>query len=160
MLIRPASGADAEAIWNIFHEVVASGDTYAFDPDTPREEALAYWLAGGTHAFVAVEEDDILGTYLLKANQPGLGSHVANVGYMVAGRARGKGVGSAMCVHSIGEAKRLGFSAMQFNCVVSTNTAAIALWEKHGFRIVGTVPGAFRHRMLGEVDAHVMHRFL
>ena len=99
-------------------------------------------------------------TYILKQNQPGLGSHVANASYMVASSGRGRGIGSLMCAHSLDQARRLGFTAMQFNMVVSTNEAAIALWKKHGFRIVGTLPKVFRHAKLGEVDAFVMHRFL
>jgi len=101
-----------------------------------------------------------VGTYLLKPNQPGQGSHVANCGYMVARAASGRGIGEAMCRHSLEEARRLGFRAMQFNFVVSTNTRAVALWKKCGFSVVGTVPQAFRHPTLGLVDAHVMHRLL
>ena len=107
-----------------------------------------------------VVDDQIVGTYILKPNQPGLGSHVANAGYMVGIDGRGKGVGRVMCEHSLEEARRMGFHAMQFNMVVSTNESAVALWKKFGFSIVGTLPQAYRHRELGLVDAYVMHRFL
>ncbi|MDB6080225.1 MAG: GCN5-related N-acetyltransferase [Akkermansiaceae bacterium] len=160
MDIIPADQSHAESIWRIFSAVVANGDTYVFDPAIGREDALAYWLAAGTHAFVAVDAGEVLGTYILKANQPGLGSHVANAGYMVSGAARGRGVGSAMCEHSLAMARDLGFAAMQFNIVVSTNGVAVKLWQKHGFQIVGTLPKVFRHQTLGLVDAFVMHRFL
>jgi ribosomal protein S18 acetylase RimI-like enzyme len=96
----------------------------------------------------------------MKANQPGQGSHVANCGYMVDRLASGQGVGEALCRHSLEEAKRLGFTAMQFNFVVSTNTRAVALWQRCGFAIVGTVPRAFRHPALGLIDAHIMYRSL
>ena len=158
--IRKAVEADFEAIWPIFHQVVQQGDSYTFDPETTREQAYLIWMAGDLITFVASVNDEIVGTYILKANQPGLGSHVANAGYMVGTSGRGKGVGRAMCEHSLEEARKLGFRAMQFNMVVSTNESAVALWEKFGFSIVGTLPQAFRHRELGLVDAYVMHRFL
>jgi ribosomal protein S18 acetylase RimI-like enzyme len=117
-------------------------------------------MAAGVRAYVAAMDGRIVGTYILKANQPGLGSHVANAGYMVKRDAQGLGVGRAMCEHSLDEARRQGFLAMQFNMVVSTNEGAVALWKKLGFTIVGTLPKAFRHKKLGLVDAFIMHRFL
>jgi L-amino acid N-acyltransferase YncA len=158
--IRPATDADHEAIWNVFREVVAVGDTYAFDPGMSREEALAYWFGAGTHTFVAENDRRVVGTYILKANQAGLGAHVANAAYMVAKDARGLGVGRKMAEHSLTEARRLGFRAMQFNFVVSTNASAIHLWQQLGFKIVGTLPGAFRHPRAGYVDVYVMFRSL
>ena len=156
--IIPATEAHAEALWQIFHEVIAAGDAYVFEADTTREAFLAYWFAA--HAYVALEGDQVLGSYIVKANQPGRGSHVANASYMVAAAARGKGIGGLMCEHSLHQAKSLGFRAMQFNIVVSTNAAAVALWKKHGFAIAGTLPGSFRHETSGYVDAHVMFRDL
>jgi L-amino acid N-acyltransferase YncA len=158
--IIPATDAHRDGIWQIFQEVVAAGDTYVFDPKTTRDQALSYWLSPQAHTFVAVDGNQVCGTYIIKENQPGLGSHVANASYMVASSARGRGIGSLLCVHSLDQARQLGFTAMQFNIVVSTNESAIALWKKHGFRIVGTLPKVFRHARLGEVDAFVMHRFL
>jgi L-amino acid N-acyltransferase YncA len=158
--IVPATHAHADEIWQIFHEVIAAGDTYVFDPKTPRDQALSYWLAPEAHTFVALDGTQVCGTYILKQNQPDLGSHVANASYMVPASGRGRGIGSLMCAHSLEQARRLGFTAMQFNLVVSTNETAVSLWKKHGFRIVGTLPKVFRHAKLGEVDAFVMHRFL
>jgi len=156
--ITPATEEHTEAVWQIFREVIAAGDAYVFEADTTREAFFAYWFAA--HAYVAIEGEQVLGSYIVKANQPGRGSHVANASYMVAAAARGKGIGGLMCEHSLREAKALGFRAMQFNIVVSTNLAAVALWKKHGFTIVGTLPGAFRHETLGYVDALVMFRDL
>ena len=158
--IIPATDDHSDEIWQIFHEVVATGDTYVFDPTTTRDQALSYWLSLEAHTFVALDGSEVCGTYILKQNQPGLGSHVANASYMVAASGRGRGIGSLMCAHSLDQARRLGFTAMQFNMVVSTNEAAISLWKKHGFRIVGTLPKVFRHAKIGEVDAFIMHRFL
>jgi L-amino acid N-acyltransferase YncA len=158
--IRPAAQADRDAIWNIFHDIVATGDTYAFDPGMSREEALAYWFGARTHTYVAENDGRIVGTYNLKPNQAGPAAHVANAAFMVAPNAQGQGIGRAMAEHCLGEARRLGFRAMQFNFVVSTNTSAIHLWQQLGFEIVGTLPGAFRHPKAGYVDVYVMFRSL
>jgi L-amino acid N-acyltransferase YncA len=161
MLIRGAAEADVDAIWSIFHAVVAPGDTYAFDPQVPREEALAYWFRPDTHTYVAESDDArIVGTYILRPNQPALGSHVANAAFMVSPLARGSGVGRQMGEHCIAEARRLGFRAMQFNFVVSTNETAVRLWQTLGFEIIGTLPGAFQHSRLGFVDSYVMFKSL
>jgi L-amino acid N-acyltransferase YncA len=158
MKIRPATDADRDAIWNIFHEVVAAGDTYALDPNISREDALAYWLAPGTHTYVAEQPAiGVAGTYILRPNQSGGGSHVANAGFMVSASARGQALGRAMAEHCLSEARRLGFRAMQFNYVISTNTAAIRLWHELGFKTVGTLPDAFRHSEKGYVDVYVMY---
>ena len=158
--IIPAEESHAEAVWQIFREVIAAGDAYVFETDTSREAFQAYWFGPGVHPYVAVEDGLVLGSYIVKANLPGRASHIANASYMVSSAARGKGIGGLMCEHSLTEAKSLGFRAMQFNIVVATNTAAVKLWQRHGFQIIGTVPGAFRHETLGYVDAHVMFRTL
>jgi L-amino acid N-acyltransferase YncA len=160
MKIRPALNADHDAIWNIFHEIIAAGDTYAFDPQMPREEALAYWFRADTHTYIAERNGGVVGTYILRPNQSGPGSHVANAAFMVAPDAEGAGVGRRMAEHCLSEARRMGFRAMQFNFVVSTNNRAIPLWDQLGFKIVGTLPGAFRHPKKGYVDVYVMYRSL
>ena len=160
MEIRRAELSDWDAIWEIWHAVVAEGTTYVYAPETGKEEAFALWMKPPAVTYVAVEGTQVVGTYLIKPNQPGLGSHVANAGFMVAAGQSGKGIGRAMGLHALEEARRAGFQAMQFNYVVSTNTRAVALWQSLGFAIVGTVPQAFRHPTLGMVDVFVMHRFL
>ena len=160
MKLRVATVSDGDAIWDIFHSVIASGDTYVFDPQMSREEALDYWFRPDAHTYVAETDGQIVGTYILKPNQPALGSHVANAAFMVAPTARGLSIGRRMGEHCLAEARRLGFRAMQFNFVVSTNEAAVRLWQQLGFRIVGTLPGVYRHCQLGFVDAYVMFREL
>jgi len=160
MQIRPATKSDHDAIWEIFHAVVTPGDTYVFDPHISREDALAYWFGPNTRTYVAESSGRIVGTYILKPNQPALGSHVANAAFMVSPTARGLGAGQTMGGHCLAEARQHGFLAMQFNFVVSTNETAIRLWKKLGFTIIGTLPGAFRHATLGFVDAHIMFRKL
>jgi ribosomal protein S18 acetylase RimI-like enzyme len=160
MKIRAASEADRDAVWNIFQEIVAAGDTYAFDPKMSREEALAYWFRADTHTYVAEKDGRVVGTYILRPNQLGPGSHVANAALMVASDAQRSGVGRRMVEHCLDEARRMGFRVMQFNFVVSTNAPAIHLWEQLGFKIVGTLPGAFHHPEKGYVDVYVMYRSL
>ena len=154
--IRPATDSDRDAIWNVFHEVVAAGDTYPIDPDMSRENAFAYWFQASARAFVAEQDRQIIGIYTLHANQSGSGAHVANAAFMVPSVARGRGIGRAMGEHCLKEARRLGFRAMQFNFVVSSNESAVKLWQKLGMKIVGTLPGAFRHPEKGYVDVYVM----
>jgi L-amino acid N-acyltransferase YncA len=158
--IHLATDSDRDAIWDIFHEVVATGDTYVFDPNTSREEALAYWFRDDTHTYVAEQNGKVVGSYVLRPNRPGLGAHVSNASFIVAKSARGLGVGRGMGEHCLSEARRLGFRAMQFNFVVSTNESAVHLWQELGFKIVGTLPGAFRHSQKGYVDVYVMFRSL
>ncbi len=168
MEIRAATRADRDAIWKIFHEIVAAGDTYALDPKMSREDALAYWFRVDTQTYVAEKGGTVVGTYILRPNQLGPGSHVANAAFMVASNVQSSGVGRAMAEHwgramaehCLAEARRMGFRAMQFNFVISTNTPAIHLWKQLGFKIVGTLPGAFRHLERGYVDVYVMFRSL
>ncbi|PWT86583.1 MAG: GNAT family N-acetyltransferase [Acidobacteria bacterium] len=160
MKIRAATDADGDAIWKIFHETVAAGDTYALDPNLSRKEALQYWCGKSTRTYVAEDGGHVVGTYILRPNQSGGGSHVANAAFMVAHDAQGQGIGRAMGEHCLSEARKLGFRAMQFNFVVSTNEAAVRLWQKLGFKIIGTLPGAFHHPERGYVDVCVMYRSL
>jgi L-amino acid N-acyltransferase YncA len=159
-MIRSANRADAPALWRIFRAVVAPGDTYSFTDETTETDAIAYFLAPGITSFVAEEDGRVIGMYKLIPNRIGRGSHVANASFMVDPNAQGRGAGRALGEHCLDEARRQGYDAMQFNFVVSTNTAGVHLWKKLGFEIVGTLPKAFRHATLGDVDAYVMHRFL
>jgi ribosomal protein S18 acetylase RimI-like enzyme len=158
--IRAATADDDDAIWRVLEPTFRAGETYPLPQDVSRADALAYWRAGGQAVFVAEDAGKIAGTYYLRANNKGGGAHVANCGYVVAQDAMGRGVAAAMCVHSLDEARRLGFAAMQFNFVISSNTRALALWQRCGFAVVGRLPGAFRHPRLGAVDALVMFRAL
>jgi len=158
--IRPATQSDADSIWSILEPVFRAGDTYTLPRNLSRDEALAYWFAAGNQVFVAEDggegEGQVVGTYYLRANQRGGGSHVCNCGYMTAAHATGRGIARTMCLHSKEEAKRSGFKAMQFNFVVSTNDRAVKLWQSLDFQIVGTLPQAFEHPSRGLVDAFVM----
>lgn len=160
-VIRQASMADWPQLWPILQTTFASGDTYPFLPDSPEDEILQAWMKAPRATYVAESADGtILGTYYIKPNQVGLGAHVSNCGYVVSPKARHRGVATALCEHSQQEAVRMGFRAMQFNLVVSTNERAVRLWQHLGFETVGRLPGAFNHLQLGEVDAYVLYKRL
>ena len=160
LAIRKAVPGDHDQIWEIIKEVISKGDTYAFDPDSSKETMLDYWCGDDRHTYVTTDNGEIQGTFVIKDNQPGLGSHIANAGYMVTEKAAGKGIGKAMGEFSLEEAKRLGYTAMQFNIVVKSNTRAIQLWQKLGFMIIGEIPDAFKHKQNGFTNAYIMYRKL
>jgi ribosomal protein S18 acetylase RimI-like enzyme len=160
MEIREMTAEDFEAFWPAFKTILTAQETYAFDPGMAKEEAYALWCGSTLSSYAAVKQGEVLGTYYIKPNASGPGSHICNCGYMVSPQARGNGIGRRLCLHSQEIGKKLGFAGMQFNSVVSTNTSAIELWKKLGYRILGTVPGAYRHGKLGFVDTYIMFKEL
>lgn len=162
MLIRTATEADWSAIWPFFREIVEAGETYALPTGLSEAEAIDEWFVGGHTVIVAVDEDPgsmgrILGSAHYGPNRPARGSHVSTASFMVAGEAAGRGVGRALGEYVVAAAAADGYRSMQFNAVVETNTAAVALWTSLGFTLVGTVPEAFDHPTEGLVGLHVMH---
>ena len=160
MKIRLARKGDIDKIWEIFSKVIVKGDTYIFTPKTPKIHFQKYWMTDKMKTFVFSKNDNILGTYIIQPNQIGLGNHIANCSYMVHPNHQNKGIGTLLCKHSLHKAKKLKFTAMQFNIVVSTNKNAIHLWQKFGFKIIGTTPKGFRHKTLGYVDTFIMYKSL
>jgi len=158
--VREVGAEDRDAVWAVLEPVIRAGETYTLAPGASRESVLGFWFASGHEVFVAEDDGAVVGTYFLRANHGGGGSHVANCGYVTAMEATGKGVARAMCAHSLEHAKQRGFRAMQFNFVVSSNERAVRLWKSLGFEIVGRLPGAFLHPTAGYTDAYVMYRLL
>jgi len=159
--IREYCASDWPATWPILRDTIRAGDTYAFSPQSTEEEIRKVWVETPAKTFIACDpQGRILGSYFIKANQPGLGAHVCNCGYVVAAAEQGRGIAALMCEHSQAQALAMGFKAMQFNFVVSTNVRAIRLWERLGFSVVGRLPGAFNHQRLGYVDALIMYKQL
>jgi ribosomal protein S18 acetylase RimI-like enzyme len=158
--IRKVIDSDKPAVWRIIEGVIAGGDTYVFPPGTSEQEMIDYWFAPDKHTYIAEDESGVVGTFWIKANQPGLGSHIANAAYMVSSDAMGKGIGRRMAEFSLDEARRLGFTAMQFNFVVKSNTSAVALWQRMGFEVIGEIPDAFDHAVHGMTNAYIMYRKL
>jgi len=156
--IRPATEADWPAIWPVFRDTVAAGETYAYPEDLTSSRARALWLEPPPGLAVVLEEDgELLGTAKMGPNRPGRGDHVGTASFMVAEAARGRGVGRRLAAYVVDWHRQQGYRGIQFNAVVETNTAAVALWQSIGFEIVGTVPGAFRSRAHGHVGLHVMY---
>lgn len=159
--IREFKEDDWPHVWQFMEPVIRVGQTYPYAMDMTSEQAHYMWIDVTECAYVAEDEaGNIIGSYYIKPNQPTLGAHVANCGYLVAQNARGRGVATKMGEHSQAEAVRLGYRAMQFNLVVATNEASVHLWKKLGFDVVGALPGAFNHKDLGYVDAYVMYKVL
>ena len=158
--ISEITKSDFEDFWPVFKEVVVDQETYAFDPEINFETAYDLWCVCPHKVFVIKENGVVLGSYYIKANASGPSSHISNCGYMVSPESRGKGIARKLCLHSQQVAIELGFSAMQFNSVVSTNEIAIKLWQKLGYKIIGTIPNAYKHKKLGYVDSFIMYKQL
>jgi len=157
-MIRLATAEDADGIWALLQEAFRPGDTYAIDPDINRADALALWCDLPAATYVVDQGGAIVGTYYIKTNQQGGGAHVCNCGYIVGVTARGQGLATQMCKASQTQARGLGYTAMQFNFVLTSNTGAVRLWDRLGFATVGRIPAAFDHPAEGLVDALVMHK--
>lgn len=160
MNIRKAIEIDIDQVWEIFSKVIKTGDTYVFNPNTPKKDLKKHWLADYMETYVIEKEGQILGTYIIKPNHIDLGNHIANCSYMVRPSAQGKGIGKKLCEHSLKIARENRYEGIQFNIVVSTNKGAVELWKKYGFEIIGTTPKGFRHFELGLVDTYIMYKDL
>ena len=157
MEIRDARDDDWPGIWAIVTEVLAEGDAYTYDADMTEDQARGKWLPPAPwRTTVAVDGDEVLGAATCGPNQSGPGSHISNANFIVASAARGRGVGTALVEDTLEHARADGYAGMQFNAVTETNPA-VALYQRFGFEIIGTVPGAFRHPSLGPVGLHVMY---
>lgn len=155
-MIRAATDVDWDAIWPFWHDIVEAGETYAYPWGASSEQARGWWF-DGSHVVVLEQGGVVLGTAKMGPNRPGRGAHVGTASFMVDGEARGRGVGRRLAEHCVQWHRDAGFAGIQFNAVVETNTAAVGLWESLGFRIVGTVPGAFDSATRGRVGLHVMY---
>ena len=160
LVIRPVERRDFARLWPIIEAVIRDGTSNALPREMGADAAVEYWFAPATRVFLAEASDEVLGTYHLRANQQGGGNHVANAGFMTAPHARRRGIARAMAAHALETAMALGFTAMQFNFVVSSNERAVRLWRSLGFVIVGTLPDAFRLPDGRLVDVFVMYRKL
>lgn len=159
-VLRPMQEADFKAFWPVFTKILQRRETYSLDPGLPLEQGLRDWLESPDESWVVEQDGKIKAIYYLKANATGPGAHVCNCGYMVSLSARGQGLARMMCEHSQERARELGYKAMQFNSVVSSNRVAVTLWEKLGFRKVGILPRAFKHPEHGYIDSFVMYKWL
>ncbi len=158
MEIRESTEDDWPQVWPIVREVVRAADTYTYDPAMTEDHAREIWISTPpSRTVVAVEDGRVLGTAKMGPNRDGPGAHVSTASFMVDKDVRGKGVGSALCAHVLEWAREQGFAGMQFNAVAESNVAGIRVYERLGFEIVGTVPGAFEHPTRGRIGLHVMY---
>ena len=154
--IRPATDADWEQVWPFWRAIVEAGETYAYPVGATSQQARGWWF-DGSHVVVLEEGGRVLGTAKMGPNRPGRGSHVGTASFMVDPASRGRGVGRRLGEHAVAWHREQGFAGIQFNAVVETNTAAVALWRDLGFEVIGTVPGAYDHATRGRVGLHVMY---
>lgn len=159
-MIRLADPDEFDDIWPLLRDAFRAGETYAVDPLITKEQAFAYWMVQPAATYVFDGAEGVVGTYYIKTNQPGGGSHICNCGYIVSPKAQGQGIAAQMCIASQAQAAKLGYLAMQFNFVLASNTRAVKLWHRLGYQTVGTIPKAFHHPREGYVDALVMHKQL
>ena len=157
LTVRKATSLDRQGLWELIEPILRKGGTYVFSPEKTQSEMMDYWLNSDKQTYVLVEEGRIMATFYLKPNQPDLGNHICNAGFMVSTAIWGKGIGRKLGIYALEEARRQGFRAMQFNFVIKTNERAIKLWESLGFQVIGEVPSAYRHPQLGDVPALIMY---
>jgi ribosomal protein S18 acetylase RimI-like enzyme len=161
-MIRDATPDDWPTIWRFMRGIVATGETFCWDPGTSEHDARAMWLHEPPGRTVVAVDDagTVVGTAETHPNHGGPGAHVANAGFMVDPARAGAGVGRALGRHVVERAAADGYRAMQFNAVAETNVRAVGLWRSLGFTVLATVPGAFRHPVAGDVGLHIMYRRL
>jgi GNAT superfamily N-acetyltransferase len=159
-MIREITLSDFENFWPTFSEIIEAQETYAFVPSMNFKQAYELWCVTPLKTFVFEDHHQITGSYYIKPNGMGPSKHICNCGYMVSTESRGNGIARKLCKHSQQVARELGFKAMQFNSVVSTNEPAISLWKKLAYNIVGTIPNAYLHKQLGYVDTYIMYKQL
>jgi L-amino acid N-acyltransferase YncA len=161
--VRDATPADWPAMWPFMARIVAAGETFSWDHDTSGEDALRAWMPGPPtrRTFVAVDAGaTVLGTAVTGRNHGGGAAHIATASFMVDPAHTGRGVGRALGEAVFAHARATGFRGMQFNAVVETNVAAVALWRSLGMEVVATIPKGFRHPVHGDVGLHIMYRAL
>ena len=143
MEIRNYQEKDLPQMTEIWNEIVEAANAFPGDHSLSADEAAAMF-ATQTDTVCACEGDQVLGLYILHPNNIGRCSQIANASYGVSKNARGKGIGRLLVTHSLQKAREDGFVGLQFNAVVCTNTAAIALYEDLGFRRIAQIPNGYR----------------
>ena len=144
IVVRKYGADDIPAMKDIWNEVVDEGIAFPQEEDLTDEGAKEFF-AQQTYCGVAVGEDGkIYGMYILHPNNVGRCGHIANASYAVLLESRGLHIGEKLVRDCVVQAKAHGFGILQFNAVVATNIHARHLYERIGFKQLGTIPGSFR----------------
>lgn len=143
MVIRAYTEKDLPAMIDIWNEVVENGIAF------PQEDCLdettgKAFFAAQSYCGVADDGGTVVGLYILHPNNVGRCGHICNASYAVKSDCRGRHIGEQLVTDCLLQGKRLGFRIMQFNAVVESNIHARHLYERLGFRQLGTIPGGFR----------------
>nr|WP_182114331.1 GNAT family N-acetyltransferase [Actinotalea sp. JY-7876] len=147
MTLRDAATGDLDLLYDLLLEAFNWDGTPRFTRDQVVADLhtaryLAGWKRPDDFGLVAVDGDEPLGAVwarALPAAAPGYGyvaDDVPEIGMAVAPAHRGRGVGSALLAGCVEQARGLGRRALSLS-VEDGNTAARALYERHGFAVVG-----------------------
>lgn len=143
--IRAYQSKDAALAAQIWNEVVADGNAFPQDTEMTADAANHFFLE---QTYTGIAEDtethEILGLYILHPNNVGRCGHICNASYAVRKNIRGLYIGEKLVLDCLKMAKEKQFRILQFNTVVATNTHALHLYERIGFKKLGTIPGGFR----------------
>jgi len=150
---EPQYTARAVEIWN---EVVEEGVAFPQTEFLDATSGDAFFREQSFTGIACDEKGGVVGLYILHPNNIGRCGHICNASYAVSSAMRGKGIGRALVTHCLAKAKELGFSILQFNAVVASNTAALSLYKKLGFVRLGTIPRGF-HMKDGTYQDIVVH---
>lgn len=144
MTVREYTNADLTQIIAIWNEVVEDGIAFPQKQPLDTQSGAEFF---SSQSFTGVAEGDdgrIYGLYILHPNNVGRCGHICNASYAVSSESRGKHIGEQLVKHCISRAPELGFRVLQFNAVVESNIHARHLYERLGFKQLGTIPGGFR----------------
>ena len=158
--IRTYEAGDVEQMVAIWNEVVKDGLAFPQTEFLSQENADVFF-EGQTLACVAEgflsNSSGVEGLYILHPNNVGRASLIANASFAVDKSKRGCGIGEALVLHCLKQARALGFRIMQFNAVVSSNTHALRLYKRLGFTDLGIIPECFLTKAGKYEDIHVMY---
>lgn len=151
---------DENALYDIFQKAVEMGDEFPYE-DPSIQEFYRQFFAPQSDVYVCRSiSGEVVGAFYLKSNFSGKCRHIANAGYMIKQSQRGQGLGTLLVNASLEIAKHKGFRAMQYNMVLQRNTAAVKLYSKLGFQVIGTLPQAVRNADGSYQDGYILYKSL
>lgn len=144
VIVEKFSEKDLERTVEIWNQVVEDGRAFPQTEKLSNKAGKAFFESQSYTGIAKLEETgEVIGLYILHPNNIGRCGHIANASYAVERNARGHHAGEALVKDCFIKGKKLGFKILQFNAVVASNAAALALYKKLGFERLGTIPGGF-----------------